>query len=97
MDIVTEAIGWISASILLWTIFHQVRKQWRTRDSSGVSSWLFVGQSAASLGFSVYSALLQNWLFLFVNVALLASAIAGQLIYRRNARLSRSRRQASSA
>ncbi|HWP20187.1 MAG TPA: hypothetical protein VNO84_13735 [Burkholderiaceae bacterium] len=86
MNPYTEAIGWASALILLWTIFHQVRRQWRTHDSSGLSSWLFIGQAAASLGFSVYSALLQNWVFLFVNVALLGSAIAGQAIYRRNMR-----------
>lgn len=85
----TEAIGWASAVILLWTIFHQVRKQWRSGDSRGVSSWLFIGQSAASLGFSIYSALLQNWVFLFVNVVLLCSAVAGQAIYWRNTRRAR--------
>jgi MtN3 and saliva related transmembrane protein len=82
----TEAIGWASAVILLWTIFHQVRKQWLSGESRGVSSWLFIGQSAASLGFSIYSALLQNWIFLFVNVALLFSALAGQAIFMRNRR-----------
>lgn len=93
----TELIGWASAAILLWTIFHQVRKQWRSGDSRGVSSWLFIGQSAASLGFSIYSALLQNWVFLFVNVALLCSAIAGQAIYRRNTRRQRSGASATQA
>ncbi|MCW7537840.1 hypothetical protein OOT46_08260 [Aquabacterium sp. A7-Y] len=92
----TELIGWLSASVLLWTIFHQVRKQYLSGDSSGVSSWLFIGQSAASLGFSIYSALLQNWVFLFVNLALLCSALAGQAIYWRNTRRQRKTVNASS-
>ncbi|AKJ29814.1 hypothetical protein [Caldimonas brevitalea] len=92
----TELIGWLSSFILLSTIFHQVRKQYRSHDSTGVSSWLFIGQSAASLGFSIYSALLQNWVFLFVNVALLCSAIAGQAIYWRNTRHKRAPVRANS-
>jgi MtN3 and saliva related transmembrane protein len=82
--VMTEAIGWTSAVILLATILRQVRRQWLTHSNDGVSSWLFIGQMAASGGFSIYSFLLGNWVFTFVNVALFASAVFGQVIYLRN-------------
>jgi MtN3 and saliva related transmembrane protein len=83
----TEVIGWISAGILMVTISRQVYKQWRTRDCTGVSSWLFVGQTAASTGFVIYSFLLSNWIFVLTNSFILLTAIAGQCIYTRNRRL----------
>jgi uncharacterized protein with PQ loop repeat len=82
----TELIGWLSSGILLLTLGRQVYTQWRTRATSGVSKWLFVGQLAASIGFSVYSGLLHNWVFLVTNLALLATAILGEIIYLRNKR-----------
>lgn len=81
-----EAIGWASAVVLLATILRQVRRQWLSRSNDGVSSWLFIGQMAASGGFSIYSYLLGNWVFTVVNVALLGSAIVGQVSYLRNRR-----------
>jgi uncharacterized protein with PQ loop repeat len=81
-----EAIGWLSSLILIATIGKQVHKQWKSRTADGVSSWLFVGQCAASLGFTIYSALLRNWVFVVTNAVMLASAIAGLLIFRRNKR-----------
>ena len=75
--------------MLLLTLGHQVRKQWRSRDSRGVSTWLFVGQMAASAGFSLYSYLLDNWVFLFTNLALLANAVLGEWVTLRNRRGSR--------
>jgi uncharacterized protein with PQ loop repeat len=72
-----EALGWASSVVLLATIVEQLRKQWQQRSSRGVSSWLFVGQATASLGFSVYSALLQNWVFTVTNALLLLSALLG--------------------
>jgi len=83
-EIATEAIGWISSLILLATIVRQVYKQWRERSSEGVSRWLFIGQTAASIGFSVYSYLLGSWVFLFTNLAMLASALVGEAIFKRN-------------
>jgi len=80
----TEAIGWASSLVLLATIVRQVYKQWRERSSEGVSRWLFVGQIAASVGFSVYSYLLGSWVFLFTNLAMLASALIGEAIFQRN-------------
>lgn len=83
----TELVGWASALILMMTISRQVYKQWRTRDCTGVSSWLFIGQTAASTGFVIYSYLLANWVFVLTNSFMLLTAIAGQFIYARNRRL----------
>ena len=83
---ITEAIGWASSMILLATIVKQVYKQWSEGSSDGVSKWLFIGQTSASAGFALYSFLLGSWVFLFTNLALLASAIVGQVIFWRNRR-----------
>lgn len=75
-----DVIGWVSSMILLTTILHQVRKQWREPSNAGVSKWLFIGQTAASLGFTLYSALLGNWVFTVTNGLLLLSGLAGACI-----------------
>jgi|GEM_PF-1562801 len=67
----TELIGWVSATILLATIGRQVYSQWRERSSQGISSWLFIGQIMASVGFVIYSWLLRNWV-VATNVLMLA-------------------------
>lgn len=77
-------IGWLSSAVLLATIGRQVFTQWRTRSSTGVSRWLFVGQLTASTGFALYSYLLHNWVFLVSNLALLVTAVAGEIIYLNN-------------
>jgi MtN3 and saliva related transmembrane protein len=77
----TEWIGWAS---LLLTLIRQVDTQRRTRSDAGVSRWLFVGQVTASIGFTIYSVLLHNWVFLCSNIAILATAVVGQYIYIRN-------------
>ena len=60
--------------------------------TEGLSSWLFVGQLAGSIGFVVYSWLVRNWVFVFTNsAAILLTAVIGQLVYRRNVRLERGR------
>ena len=56
-----EAIGWVSPLILVFTIATQVLKQWKAGTSEGVSKRLFVGQLAASAGFTIYSVLVKNW------------------------------------
>ena len=81
-----ELIGWGSSAILLATIGRQVYTQWKTRATQGVSKWLFVGQISASTGYTVYSALLHNWVFVTSNVALLCTALLGQVIFLRNRR-----------
>ena len=79
-----DITGWASALILIMTISRQVYKQWRSRSTAGVSSWLFVGQLAASTGFVIYSYLVENWVFVATNAFILLTAVAGQLIYRAN-------------
>jgi MtN3 and saliva related transmembrane protein len=80
-------VGWGASAILIATLARQVIVQWRERSIEGVSSWLFVGQLAASIGFTVYSWLVGNAVFVFTNSVLLLTAVIGQLIYRRNRRL----------
>ncbi|WP_437754303.1 hypothetical protein [Sorangium sp. So ce1389] len=75
-----EAIGWISSGILVLTVAKQVYKQWKTKTSEGVSKWLFIGQLAASIGFVVYSWLVENWVFVATNSLMVANALAGALI-----------------
>ena len=79
-----ELIGWVSSAILLATIMRQVYTQWKTKSTAGVSHWLFIGQLTASIGYTVYSYLLHNWVFLTSNVALLLTAIFGQFLYMHN-------------
>jgi MtN3 and saliva related transmembrane protein len=76
-----EVIGWISSIVLLLTLIKQVHKQWRERNSEGVSKWLFVGQLIASTGFLVYSFLIGNWVFLATNILLTINNILGIYFY----------------
>jgi uncharacterized protein with PQ loop repeat len=80
---VTDLIGWASSAVLLATLARQVRKQWREGTAEGVSRWLFVGQTTASVGFTIYSLLLRNWVFAVTNALILVNAIAGLVISRR--------------
>lgn len=80
-------VGWAASAVLIATLIRQVVVQWKQRTVEGVSSWLFVGQLTASVGFTVYSWLVDNAVFVFTNAVLLLTAITGQLIYRRNRRL----------
>lgn len=85
-SIVAEAIGWISSGILVLTIGKQVLKQWQEGTSEGVSRWLFLGQITASLGFTIYSWLVHNWVFIVTNLLILVNAFVGYgivLIHRR--------------
>ncbi len=82
-----DVIGWASAFILVLTISRQVYTQYRTRSIAGVSKWLFIGQLSASVGFTIYSWLLGNWVFVVVNFSLFVTAVAGQFIYLRNRRM----------
>jgi MtN3 and saliva related transmembrane protein len=83
-----ELIGWTSSAVLLATITRQVVTQWKTKSTAGVSHWLFIGQVAASTGFTIYSVLLHNWVYAVSNIALLITAVVGQFIYKKNKRRS---------
>ena len=82
----TEALGWISSVILVLTIGKQVHKQWQEKSSEGVSKWLFVGQVAASLGFTIYSWLLRNWVFVITNLLMILNAFIGLGLLLKNRR-----------
>jgi uncharacterized protein with PQ loop repeat len=77
---VVEAIGWASSIILVLTIANQVRKQWQAGTSEGVSTWLFIGQLAASTGFTIYSLLVHSWVFAVTNGIMLLNGLAGYAI-----------------
>jgi uncharacterized protein with PQ loop repeat len=82
----TEAIGWFSSLVLLLTIGQQVYKQWHEGTSKGVSRWLFAGQMLASAGFTLYSWLVHNWVFVVTNALMLVSALVGHAIVLRHRR-----------
>ena len=73
----TEIVGWASSVILVLTIARQVYKQWHEGSSEGVSKWLFIGQMGASLGFTIYSWLVGNMVFVVTNSLMLLNALAG--------------------
>lgn len=77
-------IGWASAVILLLTVGRQVFTQWRAGTTAGLSRWLFFGQIVASLGFTIYSWMLENWVFVVTNIFMLLTACVGQIVYLRN-------------
>ena len=77
----TEIIGWASSMILLATLVKQVYKQWKEGTGEGVSKWLFIGQVASSVGFTVYSYLVGNWVFTVTNGLLLINNILGVAAY----------------
>ena len=81
-----EVIGWASSFILVLTIAKQVYKQWNEGSSEGVSKWLFVGQMAASTGFTIYSWLVGNWVFVVTNALMLLNGLVGLLIVLRHRR-----------
>lgn len=87
----TDWVGWLSATILVATISRQVYSQWRSKSIAGVSKWLFVGQLSASIGFTIYSYLVDNWVFVFANFFIFLTAVAGQFVYLRNKRLTQNR------
>jgi MtN3 and saliva related transmembrane protein len=86
----TEVIGWASSLILLATLVKQVYKQWKEGTGEGISKWLFVGQLAASIGFTVYSYLVESWVFMVTNGLLTVNNVVGITLYfyfrRRSAR-----------
>ena len=96
--LILDALGWLSSLILVLTIAKQVHKQWREGSSEGVSKWLFIGQIAASLGFTVYSWGVHNWVFVATNAFMLINAVLGYgIVLRHRRRASRERAPGVSA
>ena len=76
----------MSSIILLLTIGKQVHKQWASGETEGVSRMLFIGQMAASVGFAVYSWLVDNRVFVVTNALMVVNGLVGYLILARNRR-----------
>ena len=76
-----EIIGWTSSLILLATLIKQVHKQWKDGSSEGISTWLFIGQLCASVGFTIYSYLVGSWVFMVTNGLLTINNILGIYLY----------------
>ena len=72
-----EIIGWASSLILLLTLVKQVYKQWKEGTGEGVSKWLFTGQVFSSIGFTIYSYSVGNWVFTITNALLLVNNLIG--------------------
>jgi MtN3 and saliva related transmembrane protein len=79
-----QAIGWVSSFLLVLTIGKQVWKQWQEGVTDGVSRWLFIGQMAASTGFTIYSWLVHDWVFVVTNALMLCNGVLGYVILMRN-------------
>ena len=79
-----QFIGWGASAVLLLTISTQIYRQWKERSSKGVSRWLFIGQMAASAGFTVYSWMVGDWVFICTNALMLLSAVVGLAIVMRH-------------
>jgi len=75
-----DVIGWAASAILMATLIKQIHKQSTEENAAGVSKWLFLGQMAASVGFIVYSWLLDNWVFITTNSLILLTALVGQWV-----------------
>ncbi len=92
----TEIIGWASSIILLMTLVKQVYKQWQEGTGEGISKWLFAGQVFASIGFTVYSYLVGNWVFTITNAILTVNNFVGLYLsfyFRRRAGINKSSEQ----
>ena len=85
-ELAKRAIGWASSAVLVLTIGRQVVKQWQEGKSEGVSTWLFLGQTAASIGFTTYSWLLGDWVFVVTNALMFLNGVLGYGIVLRNRR-----------
>ncbi|WP_058833997.1 PQ-loop domain-containing transporter [Luteimonas abyssi] len=73
-------IGWAATAVLMATLIRQIHTQWRAETTESVSIWLFLGQMAASVLFIVYSALLDNLVFVVTNALILCTAVVGQIL-----------------
>jgi len=92
-----DLVGWVSSTILVVTLFVQVRKQWLEHTSKGVSPFLFVGQLAASLGFLTYSVQIESWVFVATNTLTSMAALCGLWITWRHHRRRSSHQESTHA
>jgi MtN3 and saliva related transmembrane protein len=78
-----EWLGWLAATILVITLFVQVKKNWQEKKLKGINPLLYWGQAAASLLFALYSLSINSWVFVVANAVAMISAMVGiYLVYR---------------
>ncbi len=65
---------------MLITLIKQVYKQWQEGTGEGVSKLLFVGQLLASIGFTIYSYMVENWVFTATNGVLVINNLVGMYL-----------------
>ena len=70
-------VGWSSAVLLVLTIAAQILRQWRARTSAGVSPLLYIGQFGASSGLTAYSVMLDDLVFIILNIIMASAALLG--------------------
>ena len=73
----TSLIGWASSALLLATLSYQIYQQWQSGQAQGISLALFGGEVAASIGFTLYSVLQRDWVFVVTNSLLVVNAVVG--------------------
>jgi len=78
-----DLVGWLASAILVLTLSRQIYTQWKDTSAKGVSRWLFAGQIAASIGFIIYSWMLDNLVFIVTNTVILLTAVVGQVVMSR--------------
>lgn len=88
----TDAVGFASSLVLLVTLAGQIYKQWQERTVTGVSPVFFIGECAASVGFIVFSVMINSPVFIVTNALTLLAAIVGQWVFQRNRRCAGRRR-----
>ena len=62
---------------MVTTLVNQVYQQWKSGKAGGISVFLFVGEVAASIGFTIYSVRVRDWVFVVTNSILVVNAIVG--------------------
>jgi lipid-A-disaccharide synthase-like uncharacterized protein len=81
-------IGLFATAVLLATIVKQLHRQYHA-GVEGVSTWLFVGQTVASVSFLTYSVLIGDTVFIAANGLMTLTALVGLVMVRRAKRRSK--------
>ena len=74
-----EFIGWGSAAILVPAFATQTYRQWQNRDAPVSTSalWFFILVLVGTFGQVIYSWMVENWVYLVLNIILVVNNLAG--------------------
>ncbi|MGC8642165.1 MAG: hypothetical protein ACP5XB_20060 [Isosphaeraceae bacterium] len=74
-----ELIGWASALVIIPTFGLQVYRQWerRNQQATALTIWFFVLALVGASGQIIYSWMLENWVYLFINICLVLTDTIG--------------------